>query len=265
MNGWLTARLRTATWLLLVLLALPSRSHASFLTFVEALKNNVGGVSGLTDVLWVAISPDGRHLYAAGFADNAVVVLGRDSLTGALTLIETKVNGVDGVRGISGPTAIAVSPDGRHVYVAGGNENALAVFARDANTGMLTFVQVLRDGIAGVDGLMAPSAIAASPDGSSVYVAAFTSNALAVFTRDRSSGALTFTQVVPYTVGIIDGLRGASGVVVSPDGAHVYATGQVDNAVAVFSRNPISGTLQYVEVQRDGINGVDGLATASGV
>ena len=38
-------------------------------------------------------------------------------------------------------------------------------------------------------------------------------------------------------VGGVDGLWGAHSVTVSPDGSHLYAAGQLDNAVAVFSRN----------------------------
>mgnify|MGYP000524104389 CR=1 FL=1 len=37
------------------------------------------------------------------------------------------------------------------------------------------------------------------------------------------------------------------------------------DAVAVFSRDPASGALAFVEVQRDGVGGVDGLDAAFSV
>ncbi len=63
----------------------------------------------------------------------------------------------------------------------------------------------------------------------------------------------------------MEGRIGDSGVTVSPDGSHVYATGYSDDAVAVFSRNSSTGALTFVEVLKDGTGGVDGLDAAYGV
>ena len=76
--------------------------------------------------------------------------------------------------------------------------NAVAMFSRDAKTGALTqpagttgcvvnSPRWLRDGF----GLAAPEGMAISADGANLYVAGAASNALAVFTRDPSAGALT--------------------------------------------------------------------------
>jgi 6-phosphogluconolactonase (cycloisomerase 2 family) len=46
---------------------------------------------------------------------------------------------------------------------------------------------------------------------------------------------------------------------VSPDGAHVYAVGTVSDAVVVFARDADTGELTFLEVQREGTDGVDGL------
>ena len=253
---------RVACLLLLVLLARPLPAPANFLTFVEAQKNSLGGVSGLGGAISVVVSPDGQQLYAAGFVDDAVAVFRRNPATSALTFVEAQRDGVGGVHGIAGPTSVALSPDGKDLYVASGDDNAVAVFAREPSAGTLTFLQVVADGVGGVSNLMTPHAVTVSSDGHHVYAAAFSSDALVVFERDPSSGLLTFVEAVQFTVGIIEGLRGASDVAVSPDGAHVYATGQTDNAIAEFSRDPASGRLTFIDVQRDGINGVDGLAAA---
>src|ERR1700677_4976478 len=50
----------------------------------------------------------------------------------------TRVRALAGPAPFLGSEAIAVSPDGRNVYVAASNSNAIAIFKRNANTGRLT-------------------------------------------------------------------------------------------------------------------------------
>ncbi len=47
--------------------------------------------------------------------------------------------------GLNDPFGLAISPDGRHVYVSGGGDNAIAAFSRNQSTGVLTFVGCLED------------------------------------------------------------------------------------------------------------------------
>jgi len=85
---------------------------------------------------------------------------------------------------------VAVSPYGAHLYAAGYYDNAVAVFARDAATGQLTFEQVRRDGSGGVDGLSAISALAVSPDGDNLYAAGYYDSAIAVFSVDTDNDGI---------------------------------------------------------------------------
>jgi DNA-binding beta-propeller fold protein YncE len=80
----------------------------------------------------VTVSPDGKHVYVPGFDDDAVAVFSRDATTGALTFVEFKQDGVGGVDGLNGAVFVAVSPDGKCVYVTGFNDNAVAVFSSSA-------------------------------------------------------------------------------------------------------------------------------------
>jgi 6-phosphogluconolactonase (cycloisomerase 2 family) len=75
------------------------------------------------------------------------------------------------------------------VYVA--RDGALAVFARDAGTGALTAVQTVQDGMGGTDGLAGVSDVVVSPDGAQVYVVGRLDDAVAVFARNGSTGALS--------------------------------------------------------------------------
>src|SRR5262249_26890009 len=77
--------------------------------------------------------------------------------------------------------------------------------------------------------------------------------------------ALTFVEAQVDGQNGVDGLAQASSVALSPDGAHVSATGTSDSAVAVFRRNSSTGALSFIEAQIDGMNGVSGLTLPSGV
>ncbi len=235
------------------------------LTFVEQEKDGVGGVDGLSSASRVALSPDGAHVYVTGEADDAVATFSREPATGALTFVEQEKDGVGGVVGLNGAFGVAASPDGAHVYVTGVNDDAVATFSRDPTTGALTFVEQEKDGVGGVDGLDGARGVASTPDGAHVYVAGQADDAVATFSRDPATGALTFVEQEKDGVGGVDGLDFARGVASTPDGAHVYVAGFNDDAVATFSRNPATGALSFVEFDQDGVGGVDGLDGAYGV
>ena len=235
------------------------------LTFVEVLMDGAGGVDGLNGAHSMAVSPDGNYLYAAGQSDAAVAVFSRTSTTGALTFVEVQQDGVAGVDGLAAVSSVVVSPDGNHLYAAAFGDDMVSVFSRNSTTGALTFVEFHRDGDGGVDGLNGAWSVTVSPDGNHLYAAGTGDNAVAVFSRNSTTGALTFVEFQQDGAGGVDGLAGAQSVTVSPDGNHLYATGADDDAVVVFSRNSTTGALTFVEVHKDGLAGVDGLEGAFSV
>jgi len=220
----------------------------------------------------MAISPDGLNVYSPqDDGPGVVAVFARDPLTGALTQLPGAAgcvsdDGSDGNGGscgaataLRGPDGVAVSPDGRNVYVASKLSDSVTAFSRDPATGALTQLSVpgscvSNDGTpAGcVDGAALDGArgVGVSPDGQSVYVAAVDSNAVDVFTR-TATGALIQQ---PGTAGCVnsdgsDGCTtgkatgGARDVTVSADGVSVYAAAENSSAVDVFSRDAGSGAL----------------------
>ena len=89
-----------------------------------------------------------------------------------------------------GSEAVAISPDGKNVYVASSNSDAIAVFERSARSGRLDQPRRrglhrrerrrrVRDGTA----LERPNSVAVSPDGRNVYATSLGSDAL-----DTSAG-----------------------------------------------------------------------------
>jgi DNA-binding beta-propeller fold protein YncE len=162
---------------------------------------------------------------------------------------------------IDGATGVAVSPDGRNVYVAASASDAIAVFDRDLEIGALvqkagTAGCVSEDGSGGACadgvGLDGAERIAVSGDARNVYVASNTSGAVAVFDRDTATGALTQKAGLAACISeqgsggdCVDGfsLLVAVDVVVSGDGRNVYVAGVQSRAIGIFDRNPLTGAL----------------------
>lgn len=236
----------------------------NLLSYVAVRRDGVDGVDGLAGVRSVALSPDGAHVYAAGYDDDAIAVFARDPAGGGLTFLGVEHDGVGGVDGLGGASAVVVSPDGAQVYAAGFDEGAVAAFRRDGATGLLAFDGLVRDGAGGVDGLRGPRGLAVSPDGENLYVAASEDDALVALRRDPDSGELSFLAAYRDGVDRVEGLGGADSVAVSEDGAFVYATGFDADALAVFARGA-AGRLTFVEVHRRGLFGVEALDGPRGV
>lgn len=221
----------------------------------------------LDDPRSVVVSPDGKHAYAVARSSDAVAVFSRNATTGKLTQLsgiqgcvsETGSGGActDG-KALDGARSVAISPNGASVYVGSQSSHAIAVFSRNATTGALTQLSgtagcVSDSGSGGdcADGkaLLSAQSVAVSPDGASVY--AVTGAAVAAFSRNTSTGALTQLSGTDGCVsdtgngGIcVDGkgLKSPWAVTVSPDGESAYVA-VTSGGVAAFSRNTSSGAL----------------------
>ena len=182
-----------------------------------------------------------------------------------LTQVDYAIDGENGVDGIDYPFRLAVSLDGKHIYVPGIYDDAVAVFARDPVDGTLSFVEVQRDGIDTPNMPDFPKEAAVSPDGNNVYVTTEWSNgewvgSVVAYSRNPDTGALTFIAKYRNGVDGIDGMAQAFAVSVSQDGENVFVTGP--NSIAVFNRNTTDGLLTFSNAFVNGVEGVDGLSGA---
>ncbi|MFN8150255.1 MAG: beta-propeller fold lactonase family protein [Solirubrobacterales bacterium] len=232
---------------------------------------------GLSGAYSVAISPDGKSVYAVSTNDNAIVRFDRDTSTGALTgngCIED-FGGSIGCgatqQGLSGARSVVVSPDGKSVYVAGTNDSAVVRFDRNTTTGALTPAGCISDAGdpaacgATQQGLQGAFSVAISPDGKSVYAGSTTESAVVQFDRNTTSGALTGVGCIgdagPTGCGSTqEGLGVLISVDVSSDGKSLYATSVGDNAIVRFNRNTATGALSGVGCVKD-VGGAAGCTT----
>lgn len=203
----------------------------------------------MPDVLGIAVSPDGRHVYfgSGGLTfvppddsarPGALAILERDVRTGTLRpdgCVATAVDGCAAARGVGSVIpGLVVSPDGKNVYVA-----------------------------------------------SSVGTGATAGSSVAAFARDPASGGLS---QLPGTAGCFappehtgcQTARGLSGgtssVVMSPDGRYLYVATQsyggfgrsTEGTILAFGRDPVTGALMQLPGEAGCLasDGRDGCARA---
>jgi len=195
----------------------------------------------LDSVYGIAISPDGAHLYAAGYASDNLVQFDRDATTGRLTYVDSW--GIADAPSLNGAFRVTISPDGAYVYTASYDGDSVTAFSRNPATGALTYLAGYQDGVGDIDGLNAATSVAVSHDGRYLFATGYTDKAVVAFARDQATGLLTFRQMVqrdPFTgANPAPALDGARDVAVSPDGRMIFVTAYLDNrVVALALANP---------------------------
>jgi hypothetical protein len=252
-----------------------------------------GADSGLDTPFAVALSADGTSLYVASLGDDAVVRFTRDPVTGALTyegcITGETASGPTGTSacvqipsastagtdsGLDEAYALAVSADGTSLYAVSERDDAVARFARNPETGALTYQGCItgetQSGPTGMNacaqiasatpggtnsGLDKLRSVAVSADGTSVYAASPADDAVARFDREPATGALTYQGCISAEIetgptgtgacarigsatsnGTSSGVDNPQAFVVGADGLSLYTASGNDAAVARFDR-----------------------------
>ena len=206
-------------------------------------------IAGIAAVTAFALSPQLAQAQTPGSLtqlaspDNCI-----ESTSSASTECQTKAPG------LSGTETVATSPDGKNVYAIGFSDEAIAEFTRNPD-GSLKEIGCIADSSASggtcsqnatATGLFDPRAIAVSPDGQNVYVAAGVdpNGDIAEFTRN-ADGSLTQPSGHDCigengTYGCADigghGLKFPNDLAISPDDKNVYVADQVGEAVTELAR-----------------------------
>jgi CSLREA domain-containing protein len=233
--------------------------------------------TGLVGADWAATSPDGKNVYVAGFSPGSVAAFSRaadGSLVEIGCVAATGSDCATTAAGLGEATSVAVSPDGRNVYVTGDADDTVMIFDRSSTDGSLTLGGCVQDAAARfyrgcgtrVHGMANAYDVVVSPDGKNVYVAAggggHELGAVVELAR-ASDGSLTQLASPDDCVeeqgdsapvcGTTDGtgLLAATALALSPDGATLYSvadthavrSGDAPGAIAVFARDAATGAL----------------------
>jgi DNA-binding beta-propeller fold protein YncE len=236
------------------------------LTFEDCFANaGAGGCSSplvntMASPRDVAVSADGENVYmlADGASNRSVTNFSRNLTTGNLTYVDcashlgTSPAGCAAVNSQSffKPTKLVISPDDKNLYVTTNIQNGggIAVFARAAS-GTVSFASCNSTFLAGCNnnglGTVAnPFGIAISPNGANVYVANSFSDQVSRYTRNATTGALSFASCVSNggSGGCVSpahqALDSVYGTTVSPDGKSLYVTASGNRAITNFSLAP---------------------------
>ncbi|MEM9556157.1 MAG: beta-propeller fold lactonase family protein [Acidobacteriota bacterium] len=229
---------------------------ADALVFLEALKDDQGGVFGLLGASDVAVSPDGAYVFVTAAVDDTLLAFRRDVTQESLSLETVLADNVGGVFGLDGATSVAVAPDGGHVFVASAIDDALTVFARDASTDDLTLVDFEQAG-----GLVeGPSSVAVRGDGERLFVASRDAGWISIFSRDPTIDDIVYDLSFrrPST-------QGASDLALSGDAQRLYVTSAETDTLTVFRAITQPPFWAFDQLFTDGQDGVDGLDGASAV
>lgn len=187
--------------------------------------------TGFNGVRFATVSPDGRSLYTVS-NDGAIGIFSRNPGTGKLIYrscltggkgpntaseigacktIPTATRAYQGIdSGLGGIASLAVSPDGRFVYVAAGGDTAVATMVR-ADDSSLTF----RDCISGEYG------------------------------RGTGTGDPCTPIPTAVDVGFDSGMWLIKQLAISRDGRSLYGLSRGNDAVDSFSRDPATGALGF--------------------
>jgi DNA-binding beta-propeller fold protein YncE len=216
----------------------------------------------------IAVSPDGKNVYVASSKSDAIAIFSRDIKTGVLTqpsgsggcIAVKAASGCAKAIGLNGPNSVAISSNGRTVYATSREGNSITTFRRDPKTGALSqlppsaagCISALPiPGCAPGRALLGPDVVVISPDSANVYVGSFFGNAVAAFTRNPKTGALSQPAGAAGCIAETAGgecatgiaLGAVEGLAVSRDGSNVFAASALSNALVVLNRDPETGAL----------------------
>jgi len=170
------------------------RATNGTLTYTGCIAN--GGANGCADpaqdslggAVAVAVAPDGESVYVASQVGNSITGFDRahnGSLSGQTCIADAGANGCEDPThdSLGGADGVAVSPNGKEVYVADGGSDGISAFSRSGGDSLSEGTCIADAGAAGCidpvhDSLDGATGVAVSPDSQSVYVAGFNSRSV---------------------------------------------------------------------------------------
>lgn len=181
----------------------------------------------------MAVSSNGFFAYVANGQANTVTAF-RVATEGGLLIVQSTTDNPNPVSVGTAPSAVAISPDTQHLYVANRGSGTVTTFAIGAG-GVLTLVPPTSSASnpVAVDG-SAPDSLATSQNGKFLYVAKSGSNDITAFSI-AASGLLTkIPSAGAHTNPLVSGGATLQGIVTSPNAPFLYAVYNSSNTVTAF-------------------------------
>jgi 6-phosphogluconolactonase len=202
---------------------------------------------------YLAVDHTGKMLIAANYTSGSVPVypIEPDGAIGPLSELMTAKGSGPNKKRQEGPHAheTVFSPDNRFVYVPDLGLDEIRIYRVDAAHAKLTPND---PPVAKTDPGSGPRHIALSHDGKFAYVVHELIPQVAVFARDKASGALTHLQTIRTVPDDFKGVSNPAEILIDHAGNFVYASNRFYGSIAVFAVDHATGKLTRVQVIETG-------------
>lgn len=192
---------------------------------------------------WVETSARNRFAYVADLGLDRVLIYKFDAAKGVLS---SEAAGPSDTNFFSatlapgtGPRHVAFSSDGNFMYVLGEMDSTVTVFANEAKETFRS-IQKISALPAGFSGRNDAAEIAIHPNGKFLYTSNRGDDSIAVFTIDRTTGKLTFTQRIPT------GGKEPRNFAIDPGGSHLLVANQNSGNIVEFGIDRATGKLTSI-------------------
>lgn len=199
-------------------------------TFVEL--KNVSDIPDLGNDDEIKATPDHHWFYIV--ADNKLLLFSKKLQSGQLDYVKTFENNIDFEFGYGGFTDLAISPDGKNLYLAredDTDQHALKVFTIDSNSGNLTLKNKI-DGIKNINNIVCNNQFIYTTSRGNYE------NSVCVFKRTENDSLLLVQKI-----NAADTISQIKSLALSGDGKFLYFND--NNSVFTFKANQTAGELQY--------------------
>lgn len=206
----------------------------------------------------MAISSDGRFLYAPGYMTATIHAFSIEPQSGRIELIEKE----ELPKQLAGATDICLSPDGKLGLASAFRSKAVTLFRRDSESGRMSVLQTITSQTEGGKGFQWPIRGAFSTDGKFAYIidsgvsqSIFIKKAPAVLVVKIVDEKFEFVEsfeVADYA------MTNARGIVVHPNGKHIFVTSSDGQSLLLLGRNQANGKLELIQKMSEPNDALEG-------
>ncbi|HLJ31992.1 MAG TPA: YncE family protein, partial [Candidatus Babeliales bacterium] len=192
-----------------------ANSNGTTLSIIDTKSNTViGTIGGFDGPSGIAITPNGKFAYVNNYGGPDGVGSGNGT---TVSVVDLKANDIiDTITVGQAPAALAMSPDGKFVYV-------INYVDGNPGTGTMSILSTKNNMVIDtVSGFSGPFGIAITPNGKYAYVTNFGSNNFAPFGTTVSVVKLKCRPTIAQTIEL-NSIQ-PSGIAITPDGHFAYVT-----------------------------------------
>ena len=213
-------------------------TSTGLLEWAEEISEFSSGAPKLLGASRMGMDPGGNTLYVPSNEDDSLTVIALAAPNGPMAVVQQWIDGEGAlVDGLDRPKDLAVSTDGRFVYSTSFWDDSLSVQQVSPDGRSLDQVQLLD--VSGPEAFGSLGWMALSPDSRHLYLRR---NGISLYSRDESSGFLSFEEVTGET-----GFHHSIGI--SPLGDRVYVGARESSGPGLrsYARDASTGTLTQVD------------------